>query len=93
MNAKFQVGYADDGILIVWPSGEPGHSSAIALPPAGALITRRMVEERLAELGGHPEGCGCGLCELVPRVTVSKVWWCASRWQASINQTRLRAHR
>jgi hypothetical protein len=46
---------------------------------AGQLITRRMVESRLAELAGHPPGCGCGLCELLPLVTCSKVWWCASR--------------
>jgi len=57
----------------------------------GQLITRRMVESRLAELAAHPPGCGCGLCDLLPLVTCSKVWWTGSRWQASINLTRLRA--
>ena len=60
---------------------------------AGQMVTRRMVQERLSELGGHPHGCGCGLCDLVPRVTVTKVWRCASHWQADVNLTRLAARR
>ena len=59
----------------------------------GVLITRRMVEKRLAELAAHRVECGCGLCALLPLTTVSKVWWQASRWQASINRTRLLARR
>ena len=59
----------------------------------GQIITRRMVAERLTELGGHPAGCGCGLCELLPLVTVPKVWRCASRWQADVNLTRVLARR
>ena len=59
----------------------------------GVLVTRKMVEKRFAELSAHRVGCGCGLCALLPLTTVSKVWWQASRWQASINRTRLLARR
>ena len=59
----------------------------------GKLITRKLVQEHLAELSAHRDGCRCGLCELLPLVTVSKVWRCASRWQADVNQTRLLARR
>ena len=59
----------------------------------GKLITRRMVAERLNELSAHSDGCRCGLCHLVPSVTVTKVWRCASRWQCDVNQTRLLARR
>jgi len=55
---------------------------------AGAPVTRAMVQNRLDELESHPPGCGCGLCELVPRVTVSNVQWLVARWQRSIAQTR-----
>jgi hypothetical protein len=57
------------------------------------LVTRRLVSERLAELAEHPQVCGCGLCELLPSVTVPKVWRCASRWQNDVNLTRLLARR
>ena len=40
---------------------------------AGRQVTRQLVESRLTELAGHPQGCGCGLCDLVGLVTVSKV--------------------
>jgi len=33
---------------------------------SGQLVARRMVSERLTELGGHVGGCACGLCELLP---------------------------
>ena len=59
----------------------------------GKLITRRMVAERLSELSTHSDGCRCGLCALVPSVTVTKVWRCASRWQSDVRQTRLLARR
>jgi hypothetical protein len=59
----------------------------------GQLVTRRMVSERLADLGGHPAGCGCGLCGLLPLVTATKVWPVASRWQTDVNLTRLAAQR
>lgn len=59
----------------------------------GKLITRKLVSERLDELSGHRDGCRCGLCQLVPSVTVTKVWRCASRWQSDVNQTRLLARR
>ena len=59
----------------------------------GKLITRRMVAERLDELAAHSDGCRCGLCHLVPLVTVSKVWRCAAYWQRDVNQTRLLARR
>jgi hypothetical protein len=59
----------------------------------GQLITRRMVAERLAELAAHRGECQCGLCGLLERVTVAKIWRCASRWQNDVNQTRLLARR
>jgi hypothetical protein len=59
----------------------------------GKLITRRMVADRLAELGGHHEGCGCGLCSLLPLTTPTRVWRCASRWQSDVNLTRVLARR
>ena len=59
----------------------------------GQLITRRMVRERLNELSAHRKGCHCGLCALLPLTTELKVWRCASRWQADVNQTRLLARR
>ena len=59
----------------------------------GKVITRRMVAERLSELSAHSDGCRCGLCHLVPSVTVSRVWRTASRWQTDVNQTRLLARR
>ena len=58
----------------------------------GRLITRRMVAERLDELSAHKDGCWCGLCALLPLVTVSKVWRCASYWQADVNRTRRQLH-
>lgn len=60
---------------------------------AGQLVTRRIVSERLSELAGHRDGCSCELCELLDRVTVAKVWRCASRWQSDVNLTRLAARR
>ena len=59
----------------------------------GKPVTRRMTEQRIEELAEHPQGCGCGLCDLVPLTTVSKVYWTASRWQLSIARTRDRARR
>ena len=59
----------------------------------GKLITRKMVAEKLAELSAHRDGCRCGLCELLPLVTVSKVWRMSSRWQTDVNRTRLLARR
>jgi hypothetical protein len=56
----------------------------------GKLITRRIVEERFAELGAHSHGCHCRLCTLVPLATVTKVWRTASRWQSDINQMQAR---
>ena len=32
-----RVYHSDDGILIAWPAEEPGHSTAIALPPLDAM--------------------------------------------------------
>ena len=60
---------------------------------SGQLVARRMVSERLTELGGHVGGCACGLCELLPLVTATRVWRTASRWQGDINLTRLLARR
>ena len=50
----------------------------------GKLITRRLVTERLAELAGHKDECQCGLCALLPLVTVSRVWRTANCWQADV---------
>src|SRR5262249_62131552 len=57
----------------------------------GQPVTRRLAEQRLAELAGHADACGCGLCDLVPPAAVRKGWWTASRWQPSIAPTRGRA--
>ena len=54
----------------------------------GKQVTRQMVESRLEELAGHPPACDCGLCDLAPLVTVSKVYGTAARWQLSIAATR-----
>ena len=59
----------------------------------GVLVTRKMVDKRLAELTWHPDSCDCGLCELVDLAAPSRVYWTASRWQRSINYTRARATR
>lgn len=56
----------------------------------GLPVTRRMVDERLAELAGHAAGCGCGVCSLLPLAAPSRIYWTASRWQVSINCTRAR---
>ncbi|HET7667241.1 MAG TPA: hypothetical protein VFK56_14485 [Mycobacterium sp.] len=60
----------------------------------GAVITRRMVEEDLADLSGHSAGCTCPhSCDLAARVTVSRVWAVVWGWQASLARTRRLAAR
>jgi len=59
----------------------------------GELITRRLVQARWDELAGHRDECQCGLCEMLPRATVTKVWRLAARWQSDVNQTRILARR
>lgn len=45
----------------------------------GILVTRRMTDKLLADLGEHTDGCGCGLCCLLPLAAPSRVYWVASR--------------
>ena len=60
----------------------------------GLPVTRRLCESRLGELASHPVDCRCAApCGLAPLVSVSKVYWVASRWQLSIARTRLLAQR
>jgi hypothetical protein len=61
---------------------------------AGALISRRYVQNRLDELASHPDGCRCaGLCHLARKVNAASVFRCASAWQRQINITRKLASR
>ena len=59
----------------------------------GVVVTRKLTDKLLADLGGHPGTCGCGLCDLVELAAPSRVYWTASVWQRSINYTRARATR
>ena len=59
----------------------------------GAVVTRRMTDKLLSDLGGHSDTCGCGLCCLVELAAPSRAYWTASRWQRSINWTRALARR
>ena len=48
----------------------------------GVVVTRRLTDKLLADLGGHPDTCGCGICCLVELAAPSKVYWTAVVWQA-----------
>lgn len=61
---------------------------------AGALITRRYVQNRLDELASHPDTCRCaGLCGLARKVNAASVFRCAAAWQRQVNVTRKLASR
>ncbi len=61
---------------------------------AGALITRRYVQDRLHELRSHPDGCRCnGFCQLARKVNSASVFRCAVAWQRQVNVTRKLAQR
>jgi hypothetical protein len=59
----------------------------------GVVVTRKLTDERLAELAEHVADCRCGVCCLLPLAAPSRIYWTASRWQISINSTRARATR
>ena len=59
----------------------------------GVVVTRRLTDTLLADLGGHSDTCGCGICSLLPLAAPSRVYWTAQVWQRSINYTRSRATR
>ena len=60
----------------------------------GEPITRRQVEEQLAQWRLHGPACRCEApCDLAASISVSHVWCCIWGWQSSLARTRRLAQR
>ena len=60
----------------------------------GVVVTRKLTDKLLADLGGHSDTCDCGLCVLVDLAAPSQgVLDGQPRGSISINYTRARATR
>ena len=60
----------------------------------GEPITRRQVEEQLAQWRTHAAGCRCdGPCDLAASISTSHVWCVVWGWQSSLARTRRLAQR
>jgi hypothetical protein len=90
------------------PSHQPVHTDSMAISrnedrlaidvyrhaeETGQPITLGLVERRLDELRGHPQGCECGLCTAAASVGAGGVWWVVRGWAGGIAGTRRRSAR
>jgi hypothetical protein len=62
---------------------------------AGIPITRRWVNEQLARLGTHPDGCRCSeACgEIARSMSARSVTWTATTWQRQYGRSLVAARR
>jgi hypothetical protein len=58
------------------------------------VATRRWIDDQLARLRNHPDGCLCREpCALAAKVSANKVHWTVQSWQRQYRRSKVSARR